>query len=118
MNINLRAVLKGAVFAVLITFLIALVLALLSYFTEVGEQIITVGIYASVVIGVLLGTIAVSRAAEHKALLHALLVCVLYFAVIAVLSFTVNGSLNVNNHFMIAAGMALASGFLGCIIGK
>lgn len=118
MGISVKGVIKGTVFAALVTFVIILIMALLSYFTKIGEEIITVGIYASVIAGVLLGSIAVSKAAEHKALLHALLVCVLYFLVLVGVSFLVNHTVVFNTRFMIVAAAVLSAGFLGCIIGK
>ena len=57
MGINFKGVIKGTIFAILVTFVIILILALLAYFTGIDETIITTGGYASVIIGVILGTI-------------------------------------------------------------
>ena len=54
MGINFKGVIKGTIFAILVTFVIILILALLSYFTGIDETIITTGVYASVIIGVIL----------------------------------------------------------------
>lgn len=118
MGISIKSVLKGGLFAVIITFIIIMILALLSYFTQVGENVITVGIYAAVIVGVLLGSVAVSKAAEHNALLHALLVCVLYFLVLVGVSVLANGGFVFNTRFITVAGAVIAAGLLGCIIGK
>ena len=67
MGINFKGVIKGTIFAILVTFVIILILALLSYFTGIDETIITTGAYASVIIGVILGTIGYQKrqTAEH-----------------------------------------------------
>ena len=41
MGINFKGVIKGTIFAILVTFVIILILALLSYFTGIDETIIT-----------------------------------------------------------------------------
>ena len=40
MGINFKGVIKGTIFAILVTFVIILILALLSYFTGIDETII------------------------------------------------------------------------------
>jgi len=44
MGINFKGVIKGTIFAILVTFVIILILALLSYFTGIDETIITTGV--------------------------------------------------------------------------
>ena len=68
MGINFKGVIKGTIFAILVTFVIILILALLSYFTGIDETIITTGVYAPVIIGVILGTIAVSKSGKQQSI--------------------------------------------------
>ena len=118
MGINFKGMIKGTIFAILVTFVIILILALLSYFTGIDETIITTGVYASVIIGVILGTIAVSKAANSRAFVHAMLVCALYLIVLIGISLIVNNGIMFNTHFLAVIGGTFASGILGCIIGK
>ncbi len=118
MSVNLKGVIKGTIFAVLITFVIIFVLALLSYFTHVGETLITTLVYASVVIGVLMGTIAVSKAATGKIFIHAMLVCVLYLLILIGVSAIINKGITFNSHMLAIAGGTFAAGFLGSVIGS
>lgn len=118
MGINFKGVIKGTIFAILVTFVIILILALLSYFTGIDETIITTGVYASVIIGVILGTIAVSKVANSRAFVHAMLVCGLYLIVLIGISLIVNNGIMFNTHFLAVIGGIFASGILGCIIGK
>ena len=109
MGINFKGVIKGTIFAILVTFVIILILALLSYFTGIDE---------TVIIGVILGTIAVSKAANSRAFVHAMLVCALYLIVLIGISLIVNNGIMFNTHFLAVIGGTFASGILGCIIGK
>ncbi|MBQ8300368.1 MAG: TIGR04086 family membrane protein [Clostridia bacterium] len=118
MGINFKGVLKCTLFSVIITFIIILILALLSYFTRVGETVITVGVYASVIIGVLLGSIAVAKAAPQKAFLHVMLLCLIYVLLLIGISWIINGTIVFNSHFLAVVGGAFGAGFLGLIIGK
>ena len=118
MGINFKGVIKGTIFAILVTFVIILILALLSYFTGIDETIITTGVYASGIIGVILGTNAVSKVANSRAFVHAMLVCGLYLIVLIGISLIVNNVIMFNTHFLAVIGGTFASGILGCIIGK
>ena len=118
MGINFKGVIKGTIFAILVTFVIILILALLSYFTGIDETIITTGVYASVIISVILGTIAVSKTANSRVFVHAMLVCALYLIVLIGISLIVNNGIMLKTHFLAVIGGTFASGILGCIIGK
>ena len=118
MGINFKSVIKGSVFSVLITMFIILILALLSYFTGISENVVGICVYAAVIVGVLLGTIAVSRAASGKVFIHAMLVCLMYLAVLIGISAIINKGITVNSHLFAITGGIFASGFLGSVIGK
>ncbi|MCH5210942.1 MAG: TIGR04086 family membrane protein [Oscillospiraceae bacterium] len=118
MSINFKSVIKGSVFSVLITMFIILILALLSYFTGISENVVSICVYASVIIGVLMGAIAVSRAVSGKVFIHAMLVCVMYLAVLVGISAIFNKGITVNSHLFAITGGIFASGFLGSVIGK
>lgn len=118
MGINFKGVIKGTFFALVVTFVIIFILSVLSYFTGIGENVISICVYASVVIGVLLGTIAVSKAASQKAFIHSMLVCILYMLILAGVSFLINKEISLNTHFLAITGGAFAAAFLGLIIGK
>ncbi|MCD8181455.1 MAG: TIGR04086 family membrane protein [Firmicutes bacterium] len=117
MGINFKGVIKGTLFSLIITFAIILILSLLSYFTQISENVITTGAYVSVAAGILLGTTAVARAAAQKVFLHAMLVCVLYLIAFTAISAAVNKGISFNSHFLAVTVGALAAGFLGAVIG-
>ncbi len=118
MAVNIKGVIKGSIFSILVTMLIIFVLSLLSYFTGISESVINACVYAAVVVGVLLGAVAVSRAAAGKAFVHVMLVCLIYIAVLVGISALINKGIAFNSHFFAVVGGAFASSFLGLIIGK
>ncbi len=118
MKINIKGVLKGTIFALIVTFVIIMILSLLSYFTSIGENILVIGVYAAVVIGVLLGSLAVSKAAQEKKLIHAVLVAFIYMCILIGVSFMINGNIAFNSHFFSIIAGIFAAGFAGSLIGN
>lgn len=118
MSVNLKGVIKGTVFSILVTFVIIFILSLLSYFTHISETVITTCVYASVIVGVLMGTIAVSKAASGKVFIHAMIVCVLYLVVLVGISAIINKGISFNLHLLAITGGVFAAGFLGSVIGS
>ncbi len=118
MSVNIKGVIKGSIFSILVTMLIIFILSLLSYFTGISETVVSACVYASVAAGVLLGTIAVSRAAAGKAFIHVMLVCLIYLAVLVGISALINKGIAFNSHFFAVVCGTFAAGFLGLIIGK
>lgn len=118
MSVNFKGVIKGSIFSILITLVIIFILSLLSYFTQISETAVTAGVYASVIVGVLAGVIAVSKAAESKVFIHAMLVCLIYMLVLISISLIANGEISFNTHLLAITGGVFCAGFLGSIIGK
>lgn len=118
MEINFKCVIKSTLFAVIITFILLMILACLSYFSSISENIITTGVYISIIAGGLLGAVAVSKAASSKAIIHAMIVCAIYALCLIIASLIINGGMSFNVRFFAIMAGIFASGFLGCIIGK
>ncbi len=118
MYVNVRLIFKGALFSIAVTFAVILVLSLITYFCDIDGKIITVGIYAGVVVGVTLGALAAAKNCERGALPHAMLVSVIYLAVLIGVSAAVCRAMQFNGHFATMTAGILASGFLGAVLGK
>ncbi|MCI8405303.1 MAG: TIGR04086 family membrane protein [Clostridia bacterium] len=118
MKINIRGVLKGTVFSLIVTFVIIIVLSLLAYFTSIGEGALTIGVYAAVIIGVLIGSFALSKAAQGQCLIHSMLSSLAYLLILIGISFLINRQISFNTHFFAISGGVLAAGFVGSVIGK
>jgi putative membrane protein (TIGR04086 family) len=115
---SVKGIIKGAVFAFLITFAVIVILSVLSYFCDVDNKIITVGVYGGVVLGVFFGSFAVSKGCEKSILLHAMLVSAIYLIVLIAASAAINKTLQINSHFITMTCGIIASGFLGAVLGK
>lgn len=118
MDVNFKCVIKCAAFSVIVTFVLIMILACISYLSGVSESIITTGVYISIVAGVVLGTFAVSKAAANKVLIHAMLVCAIFAACIILVSLLLNRGISFNVRFFVVIAGIFASGFLGCLAGK
>lgn len=115
---NIKGILKGTIFAFVVTFLVILILSAVTYFTEADSKIVTVFMYAGVVAGVVLGAFMAARLSEKSALLNSMLVSVIYLAVLIAVSMLINRALEFNGHFITMSVGILASGFLGAVMGK
>lgn len=112
--INLSGIFKGCVLSVLVSFIFILGLSVASYFASVSNTVVTAVIFGGVIIGVFLGSFAVGKGAEHKKLIHGLLVGALYVLVLTVLSLILNGGGGFHMRFFsLAAGCLLAGGVGG-----
>ena len=115
---NIRGIIKGSLFAFIITLMFVIVFALVSYFGNPSERIVTIGIYAGVVLGVFIGSLAVAKASESKILLHSLIVSAIYLVILIAVSAIVNRELHFNTHFITLAAGTIISGALGAVLGK
>lgn len=118
MGIHIKGVIKATVFSLLITFAVIFILALLAFFTSISENVLLGCAYGAVGVGVLLGAILVSKAVQQKALIHALLMCIIYAVVLTGISFVLNGMPMFNSRLALIIIGIFATGFLGSIIGK
>ena len=118
MDLNIKGVLKGAAISLLITAILIFVLALLSYFTHIGENTVTICAYASVMVGIFIGSVLVSIGVQAKRLLHVIIMCTIYAVVLSSLSVVLNGSLTFNAHMAAVIGGMFAAALFGAIIGS
>lgn len=118
MNINIISVLKCAGVTVFLTALLVFVISLLSYFTGISETTLTITVYVSVVLSVFIGSLIAAKVTGTKVLLHSLLVSVIFYALLAAITFLINGTLVLNPHFFTMTAGIFASGILGAVLGK
>lgn len=118
MGINIKGVLKGALISVLITLVQIFILALIAYFTRAGENVITIGAYASIIIGSLAGSVLVALSAPNKRFIHVMLSCAVYTLALVGVSFALNGAVMFNAHMAAVIGGIFAAALLGLILGN
>mgnify|MGYP004478521217 CR=1 FL=1 len=115
---RIRSVLCGVLIAIVISAALIFITALLSYFTPISEGVSNVMVYIGAALGILLGAISAVRTSESKALFHAMSVSILFLVLLWIISFSVNGGIHFDMHFLAVTLGALLSGFLGAIIGR
>ena len=118
MGIKIISVLKCAGVSAFLTALFVFIISLLSYCTNMSETTLTIMVYASVVLSVFLGSFICVRSAEGKALFHALILSVIYYAVLVGITLLINGAIATNSHFFTMTAGIFASGILGAVLGK
>ena len=118
MGISITGVSKCALLSVFLTVLFVFVISLLSYCTDMSDTTLTIAVYASVAAAVFAGSLICVKLTDAKALLHALLLTAVYYALLVGATFAINGSLALNCHFFTMTAGIFASGILGAVIGK
>lgn len=118
MGIHIKGVIKATLFSLFITFIVIFILALLAFFTSIAENVLVGCAYGAVAAGVLLGSIFVSRAAQQKALIHAMLLSLIYAVVLTGIAIILNGMPMFSSRLMFIIIGIFAAGFVGSVIGK
>ena len=118
MGIKIVSVLKCAGVSAFLTMLFVFIISLLSYFTNMSETTLTIMVYASVVLSVFLGALLCVKNTQSKALLHALLLSVIYYAALFGITLLINGAVTPNSHLFTMTAGIFASGILGAVLGK
>ena len=115
-DIRWSAVVKGIIFALVITFLFICAASALSYFSLADESVVSVILFAGVMAGVFFGCLPVVRIGEHKKLLNGMMVGIGYLAAITVMSLIMNGGIEFNTHFITTAAGCLMAAFLSAVV--
>ena len=118
MGIKIVSVLKCTGVSAFLTALFVFIISLLSYCTNMSETTLTIMVYVSVVLSVFLGALICVKSAEGKALLRALLLSVIYYAVLVGVTLLINRAIMPNSHFYTMTAGIFASGILGAVLGK
>ena len=116
-KMNWCGILKGILFAAVITFLLILGLAAVCYFAAVPEKLISVLTLAASGIGVLLGAAAVAKSTGYAGLWHGLLLACGYAALLWISGVLVQKSVCVSLHSLSVCLCVFACGMLGGILG-
>ena len=118
MSVNIKAVLRGSAISLALTAAIIFIFALLAYFTQISDGVITIGAYSAVILGVMCGSALIAHGAPEKKMAHVALMCAVFTAVLIALSFILNGRIAFNAHTAGILGGIIAAAFLGAVIGN
>lgn len=114
---NLVRVLKGSVFAVVLTLILLLIYSALLTYTNLNESTMPVFIIGITVISILVGSIMSSVNIKKNGLTNGALVGLIYILVIYLLSSTINKSFSLNMYSIIMMIASVIAGAIGGIIG-
>ena len=118
MGISITRIIKCTGISAFLTVLLVFIISLLSYFTALNNTTLTAVVYASVALSVFLGALICVKGAQGKALFHALILTLFYYALLAAATFAINGAIVPGTHFFTMTAGIFASGILGAVLGK
>lgn len=116
-RINFRGIFKGIIFSVITTVILVVVIALISYFADISDKLISTSLFIVSILSVLIGAILVTRSTQENGLLHGALIGLGYFAIILVASIVVKRQFDLNGNLITMLIADTAGGMLGGILG-
>ncbi|MCM1185707.1 MAG: TIGR04086 family membrane protein [Lachnoclostridium sp.] len=109
--------LKSLLFSYIVTAVLLMLLALLLYKAGIGAGIVSVAIIAIYVISTFLAGFLAGKKMQNRKFLWGLVMGVLYFLVLAVMSFAINRSVGeLGNSFFTTMVLCIGGGMLGGMV--
>lgn len=115
---SVKAIVKGTVVSMLITFVFIFLMSVVLYFSMLDEKIVSTGVYIGTAIGVIIGAVSTAKSAQRRVLINCLVMGIVYFMILCGLTVIVNGAVSFGYNFItVAAGVIICSVF-GAVVGK
>lgn len=116
-RINFRGIGKGIIFSILLTLILVVLIATVTYFVDVSDKIISIILFSVSVLSTLTGAFLVTKGIQENGLIHGMFVGLGYFIIILVLSVISNNGLHFNTNLLTMLLANIAGGMLGGILG-
>ncbi len=116
MKSRVRGIVKGTVFSLAITLLLAVLLATVMYFCTLPDILCEICVCMAGALSCIVGAFAVAKANGSRGLLMGGCVGILYFLVLASASVIITKSLSLSTHNVIMLALSLFSGMLGGVL--
>lgn len=116
-KINFRGIIKGVMFSIVTTVILVIFIALISYFANMNEKLISVLLFSSSVLSTLLGAFFVTKNISENGLIHGMFVGFGYYLIILAASVVVRKAFVFNVNMLTMFIADLAGGMLGGILG-
>ena len=116
-KINFRGIFKGIVFSIVLTAILIVIVALISYFSDISDKLISALLFIVSVSSVLVGAIFVTKSTSENGLMHGGIIGIGYFLVILVASIIAKRSFSMNTNLLTMMIANIAGGMLGGILG-
>lgn len=117
-GLNLKCIIKGLLFTIIMIVLFLILITVISYFTDVNDNMVNILIFSGIGLGVFAGAFAASKASESHGAVYGIAIGILSFMLFLLFSITANGRLCFNSHIASVLAVCVCSGFLGGILGK
>lgn len=116
-KINFRGILKGIIFSIITTIILVVIIALISYFADISDKIISILLFIASVLSVFAGSMLMTRTAGGNGLAHGALIGFGYFIIILIASIVVKREFDLNGNLITLLIANAAGGMLGGIVG-
>ena len=114
---SFKKILKGVVLAFLISLILICILAVVVYFSGIQDRTISTLVLVISAVSVALGAYFLARNISSGGLLNGLLLAFVYFAVLLVVSFAVNGGVSFSGSNLLRLFSQGMAGALGGVLG-
>ncbi len=116
-GINFRGIFKGIIFSIITTTILVVIIALISYFADISDGIISISLFIASVLSVLTGSILMTRTTQENGLAHGAIIGIGYFILILIASIVVKREFDFNSNLITMLIADIAGGMLGGILG-
>ena len=116
-RINFRGIFKGIIFSIIATMILVVIIALISYFADISDGIISISLFIASVLSVFTGSILMTRTTQENGLAHGALIGIGYFILVVIASIVVKREFDFNGNLITMLVADVAGGMLGGILG-
>lgn len=114
---NYKGILKGTLFSLLLTVILVIGVAVICYFADVSDTVISFLLFAVSVLSVFLGALFIAKNVSQKGLLHGGALAVGYFLIMLCASMLMKKEFYISLHMLFILFGVLGAGMLGGIFG-
>ena len=114
---SVKKIVIGTFFAILISFVLTCLLAVVVHFSNIGERVVSAIIFGVSVVSVIFGALIMAKNIDSRGLLHGVALGFCYFLVLAVVSVAANGGISLSSSNFLRLFATLAAGALGGVLG-
>lgn len=108
---------KGALLSVIVTTMLALLLASLVSFGDIPDSAVIALIFFILALSCITGAYAAAKTLSSKGLLTGAALGIIYYIVLAIISLILTKSFSFNSHMLIMLISAMLAGMLGGVLG-
>lgn len=116
-NMKLKEAVSGIIFALFLTLVFFLLIALLITFTSLSDKYLGVLVTASTILGVAMGSLKSARHVDSKGWLHGLIVGLFYAGIMILIGFIAIPGYSIHTGILLKSLYYTLAGILGGIVG-